>query len=456
MNANRRSLAIVISFALGACTNENDVEPPIVEPPYDFGDAGYGCAEVGKFSDLSFTSCNPVTQRGCCSGEKCGELTIVKDDPATQVNEFLAQIACVPEGDVTDGGACETGLPGQQTGYDDCVAGYDCFEGVCRSLCGSSPDTCHTDSPSFGMGQNCANNFEDHFNDTVGVCLAACDPTIDTIETSEGSDPAAVNPTCGIGASCGLNAFTAQTSCSGTPAMSVTQTQNEVPFGQTAGQSYATGCASGFSSLLWERVGANGGEPQCARYCTPRETYLDVDGIRVIGRPEGANAKCSDASLAAIGGKAGHDKEHQCRFIQNLYPTTELVPASVGMCMPVESRGGTFILDSGLSTNAPTNTWGNCRTFAWGEIKASWNAAAPNGIDAANAAFDAVCISLPNEPGARFLQKCIGFFYGCISLEEESSLDTPAGSTAVSGGQLLRDRFKITREVPAQLEEPGL
>ena len=62
--------------------------------------------------------CNPVTQAGCEAGEKCAQL-VQSDDP------FLASTACVPDGSVTDGGACTRGAAGQATGYDDCVAGFD-------------------------------------------------------------------------------------------------------------------------------------------------------------------------------------------------------------------------------------------------------------------------------------------------------------------------------------------
>lgn len=450
------SVVALLTLALGACV-ENDEPPMFVPPPLIDGGSGFGCGSESQ--TLWHLSCNPVTQAGCAAGEKCAELIVVADDPDTSANEFLAQIACVPEGSASAGESCEEGEPGQCTGFDNCVAGYDCFGDVCLRVCGSSPDTCLSDPPApFGMGENCANNFEDHFNDTTGVCLLACDPTMDSMETTEDGEFVVVNAICGVGSSCGMNAATAKTTCAGTPAMSDSQTQNDVPYGPSAGLYYSNGCASGFTTLLSSNVGEDPGEQQCARYCTPTESYLDESGAQV-GSLAGANNKCGNTGLEAIGGRGGNNVAHQCRFIQSLYPNTNLVPAEVGMCMPIESRGREFALSNGMKSEAPLNTWGNCELFAWGELKAAWNAAAPQGTEAANAAFDETCMNLPLDPmnpNARFLSKCIGYFYGCISIAEEGSLVTPTGA-ARSGGRLLRERFNMHRNAtPTELEEFGL
>ncbi len=442
------------------CSDENRLRPNPDATPLEYDAASPNCSFE---PELSLSSCNPATQAGCDCDEKCAELILVADDPMTELNEFLAQIACVPVGVGTAGMECTSGTPGQAFGHDTCIAGYDCFQGVCEEICGSTPDTCLTDPPAaFGEGANCANNFENHFNDTTGVCLAACDPTSGIVETPEGMEPVVVNTVCGAGSSCGMNAVTAQTTCSRTPEQSATQTQNEVPFGPVVGQYYSNGCASGFTTLLNENVGADGGEPNCARYCTPTNSYLDADGTTVIGTPDGMNNNCSLSNLQAAGGVAGVSAAHQCRYIQALYSNTKLVPESVGMCMPIQSRGGEFGLNlmggATLKAEPPLNTYGDCSIFAWGEIKAAWNAAAPNGAEAANAAFDEVCISLPLEqrnPAAVFYQKCVGFYYGCLSLEEQDSIDTPVGATAGSGGQILRDRFDMYQEASqSQLVEP--
>ncbi len=450
------TVAAVSTLALGACGGDSNGTGPI-----DIVDSGVP-NDTGEAPPV----CNPVTQAGCASGEKCGELILVADDRETlNIDEFLAQIACVPDGTVTEGMACVDGTPGQATGYDDCAATYDCFQGVCTALCGSAPDTCLTDPPAaFGEGTNCANNFQNHFNDTTGVCLAACNPTMDTLETPKGMDAVVVNDVCGADSSCGMNAITAKTTCSGTPAQSATQTQNEVPFGPGVGQYFSNGCASGFTTLLNENVGADSGEPNCARYCTPTNSYLDADGTTVVGTPDGMNNKCSLTNLTNAGGVAGVSAAHQCRYIQALYSNTNLVPETVGMCMPIQSRGGEFGLNlmggATLKAQPPLNTYGDCSIFAWGEIKAAWNAAAPNGAEAANAAFDNICISLPLDQSnaeAVFYQKCVGFYYGCLSIEEQNSLDTPAAAPARSGGQMLRDRFDMYQEASqAQLEELGL
>lgn len=429
--------ATISSLAMIACGGGDKKDPPVLV------DGGEGGTD-GDIVDP--TACNPVTQTGCETGEKCGELIIRNEEGGV----FLAQIACIPEGNVTEDVACADGVPGQDTGYDDCAVGLDCFQGVCTPICGiAAGDTCRGNpDEGFGLGDNCANNFENHFTDEIGVCLPSCHPSDDAVV-----DGLAVNNVCGAGSSCGMNAVTTQTTCAGTPPDAAEKTQNVEPYGPAPGVYYSNGCESGFSTLLNEKSGADGGAAQCTRYCTPDATYLDINGV-LVGNSEGVDTKCSTGGLNLVGGRDGHNEPHQCRYIQGIYGNTNLVPESVGMCMPIlPAGGGNLELGNGATSGA---TWGDCTVFAWEELLTSWNAAAPNGEDAINVAFNEFCLTDPlDPPNSGINDKCVGFFFGCITLAMEAELmDPPSAARSASE---FRAQFKLNMQATgAQLEELGL
>src|SRR5688572_25664461 len=71
--------------------------------------------------------CNPLTQNGCTSGEKC---TWIND----QDNPPIGHIGCAPNGAIAIGGTC-TDPPAGPLGYDDCVRGSVCLSGECKQIC---------------------------------------------------------------------------------------------------------------------------------------------------------------------------------------------------------------------------------------------------------------------------------------------------------------------------------
>src|SRR5262245_32015513 len=78
------------------------------------------------------TVCNPALpggQQGCPNGEKC-TWVVVQDTP-----ERIGKLDCVPNGTVDAGGSCTFGQPGEQSGFDNCVAGLVCAGGACRDIC---------------------------------------------------------------------------------------------------------------------------------------------------------------------------------------------------------------------------------------------------------------------------------------------------------------------------------
>src|SRR5690349_737419 len=90
--------------------------------------------------DGSGLTCNVSTNMGCAQGDKCTWVRVsVGPDPAQQ----LGQVGCVPDGNVPTDGACQYGMSGVATGYDNCVGGDICLAprtaeqatGTCREIC---------------------------------------------------------------------------------------------------------------------------------------------------------------------------------------------------------------------------------------------------------------------------------------------------------------------------------
>lgn len=77
-------------------------------------------------------ACWPA-QDGCDRGLRCGRVI-------ANANPLLSHLQCVPIGTVPVGGSCDTGTPGEHTGYDDCVPGAVCLNGTCERFCGAAAD----------------------------------------------------------------------------------------------------------------------------------------------------------------------------------------------------------------------------------------------------------------------------------------------------------------------------
>lgn len=401
-------IAALCAVAMAACGGGGDDGPDVEvlpdAPPVDVPPA-----------------CNPVTQAGCDTGQKCAQL-VEQEDP------FLARTACVPDGSVTEGGACTIGAAGATTGYDDCVAGNDCLNGVCTKICDvGPPDGCRADGEAFGEGSYCT-LYENLFTDNIGLCVPGCNPVADTV-----MDGAVINDSCGAGNGCYLNATRGVAACAGVPAPAVEVTQNEDCYGPSTGGCYLNGCASGFTALLNNKPEMADGSV-CARYCTAAVSHTEA-----LGAIEGTNGKCTLASLGAAGGVNGAAGEHQCRFVQSFYSNTDQVPVEVGMCVPVNPPAG--------------GTWDDCRTFDWVGIQTAWNDKAD--AAAANAAWDQFCLDTPDDPdNAEVLPKCMGYFRGCISNEEEAAKLQDYGAAPFVNRQAFAKRLGV--ELPELLNTAEL
>lgn len=379
-------LTALCALAFGACGDDGGGSGTVTLTPDGGGNGDGG----------NTAACNPVTQAGCDAGQKCAQL-VSSEEP------FLATTACVPDGEVTAGGACVRGEAGVN-GYDDCVAGYDCLRGECVQICTSAGgDTCRaTPDPGFGMGSYCT-LYADLFSDEIGLCVPGCNPTDDSVDV----DKVVTNANCDDGNGCYLNIGRGVAACAGTPADAVTVTQGNECYGPGPGSCFLNGCASGYAPVVPNALtGATSNN--CARYCTPNDNYLLINDTKTPN-PTGDLNKCGTAELVAAGSAAL--PTHECRYIQSFYSDAGENPPSQGMCVPVDP-------------------WHNCNdNFEWEGLLAAVTGAADPA--AANTAFNNFCYGEPTPPDTAELgNECLGLRFGCVSLATQEPLFTALADPA--------------------------
>lgn len=337
--------------------------------------------------------CNPVTQAGCTAGEKC-DLLIASDEP------FLAGTACVPDGTVGLDEPCEFGEPGPD-GYNNCQAGLSCREGLCSEICAiAGGDTCRDSDEAFGEGSYCTHS-DDGFGNEIGLCSAACDPTSDNLVGDN-----VVNSQCGVDSGCYLHLGRGVAACGSVVGGAANKQQNETCHGPAAGACYINGCASGYGPILPDAVGQAITTNNCARYCTPVDTYTASTASAT-----GMNGKCGGVALAM----AGSDTQgiaHECRFVQSLYDQP-LIPETQGMCAPIDP-------------------WSDCgATYEFMAMRDAVLTAADTA--AANTAFNDFCYGTQNPPdGADVLPKCDGLAFGCTSIATTAPIFAKLGGTSAA------------------------
>jgi hypothetical protein len=260
-------------------------------------------------------TCNPVTQTGCDTGQKCSWL-VVSDEP------FLGRTACVTDGTVAVGDACTEGAPGETTGFDDCAAGGLCIHSKCKAICSVDP-------PSCTEGYNCAtyeNVFSDDTTSNTGVCDTVCDP---------------INPTeCDENEGCYLSLFDGIATCAGIPAAAADLRQNDECLAASSGGCYLNGCAAGFTGFIFV---AEGQPRLCTAYCSPVNTYLNDPLGKGYSNTNktliaGADADGADP-YACTGARVDNQTGLQCRFLQTLVDENnnylDYVSAAYGVCSPL-------------------------------------------------------------------------------------------------------------------------
>lgn len=398
------SALCTVSFAVAfaACgSDDNDGDGPIITRV----DSGTGATPDAA------PACNPVTQAGCEAGQKCAQLVANDDDPSM----LLKQTACVPDGTVTEDGACKRGAVGA-TGYDNCVAGYTCIRSMCAKICTSTGgDTCRTPETAFDEGGHCV-RYHQLFDDNVGACAPACHPTADTV-----ADTVVTHTSCNAyreGFSCNLSlSGGGAASCGGVPMQALVKQQGEDCYGPMANQCYLNGCAAGYGALLPDKQK----DPQtssCVRFCTPKNSHkADVT------KKDGDAAKCSTGNLGLAGSSPTAAKGYECRFLNSIYSDTSELSNELGVC-------------------ADADEWTSCADFDWDSMRTMVLGAADT--DAANLVYNQFCYGKDMPAMSDTLDaKCIGLFRGCLddaeTVEFFVKTDGPAAGPAKSN---LRKRYQ--------------
>lgn len=255
-----RSLALVLLVCAGCGGNTQPVTrlPDAGPPPPD----ALQCFRARSTVDWGL--CNPLSQTGCNVGQKC---TWFIDS----VSPPLGHIDCAPTGSVPIGGACTIGaLP--CNGFDDCVRGAICWNGICEAICDANGG-----SPSCASGFACAAH--PGLFGPIGqpVVAGACEPIC---------DPLADNDFLGSGYRAG-SACAGGTGCYGFPndtATSVwscmeerTSLVHRAPCNAldgcavASGSPYLNGCAQGYIPLLYDATGSM--QVDCIAMCAPVDCY---------------------------------------------------------------------------------------------------------------------------------------------------------------------------------------
>lgn len=234
--------------------------------------ASAGC---GEEPGAPARDCDPLRNTGCAVAEKCS-LLVESEDP------FVATVTCVPSGNIPLGRPCGFGAPGP-LGFDDCLPGSFCLDGLCTSIC--APE-----SGCAGADEACVEHggvFEDR---GLGLCTRLCDPL-----SATGCAPAQ---------GCYLGLGSGQSTCHGAGGL-----------GQGQVCEYIDACAPGLGCVLLDPDGAR---TRCTAMCDPA-TATTVSG-----------QTCAQA--LGTGAPA-------CVAIARFYGDTPGVPDDVGMCVDCADPG---------------------------------------------------------------------------------------------------------------------
>jgi hypothetical protein len=229
--------------------------------------------------------CNPLTQAGCATGEKC---TWLMD---ALMPQYVGHVGCAPDGTAAAGDSCMFGAPGA-SGYDNCAKGTVCGNyrggtGTCKTVCdqqGGTPmcdasHVCVTYSGLFSTG--------DTTPASGGVCDLACNPLEDNDFDGSGSDAKGSN-VCGSAASVGCYGYPSY----GTPPATGWSCTNDINFEQSqpiglrhrvecteanncadpGPTIYVNSCNQGYLPLLYEKTGST--TIICVAMCKPAVCYM--------------------------------------------------------------------------------------------------------------------------------------------------------------------------------------
>lgn len=263
--------------------------------------------------------CDPRGQTGCEPGQKCATRFL------TEAPNELSEIACVPDGTVEIGGACEYMDPGER-GYSNCKAGGECVSGVCKQICDHQGS-----DPKCDQNHACSlyeNIFESNNRAVAGVCDPKCDPL--TQELLTGTNTAACGSTDPAMADSGcftfdLIDFTCARIPGDNPATPEIEgarhlTDRMPGLAPAEGEAvYVNGCAAGYVPMLIEEEGSMVGI--CSGLCAPAKTDSSPQNMGNALGDVNAVAKLHDKALPEAGdgictaGKKGSAEPENCHYL---------------------------------------------------------------------------------------------------------------------------------------------
>jgi hypothetical protein len=386
-----RTLALAAFFvgsaALVACGGDDD-DGPMIDgdggPPMDAGPTA---------------ACNPVNQTGCAAGERCTSVTY------QVMPDLRRRTECVADGTVDEGGACTEGMPGADTGFDDCKAGLYCVNDVCTNICTQN------DSATCPESFSCV-TYEATFDDfgadkSIGLCAPVCDPvTQDCAVESQG---------CFVRLDAGAG------TCAGVSEEAAMKHQGDICYGPEMGMCYLNGCDKGYQAILLENADSN--EAVCSAFCTPGDTYVGYADSEVQGVGE---ANCGVGRV---------QKSNQgCAFLQGIYRTSTMfdatvIPVAYGICYDGDA-------------------WGKCDEYDPTGMVAAWNEGYDGSmgtedekVTAAQAALETFC--MVDGTGFATAPACISG-WGCISIATYETIFSGLKGTEMSAKRFraLHDSFR--------------
>ena len=302
---------------------------------------GY-CYCVGDAQFDALPVCNPLSNAGCATGEKCAWII-----DAT-MPQYLGHTGCVPDGMAPIGAACEFGGAGA-TGYDNCQHGGVCSAyqvpgtaGVCESVCDpqGGPPTCDAthacamEPDLFWTGVTSP--------PAAGVCVPACDPLADNDFDGSGSAFSRTGTTCGsadvgcYGIPSGGTAPRTSFMCMpdlhyGAPLVHRTECTTATGCAASDGTIYVNSCNQGYLPVFRESTAVS--TAVCIAMCKPLDCYAGNCGSNNVNRLGAAPHRCAGSDAL---GAFGSGEECQYMWAQELDGNLRWLPSpysdSVGFC----------------------------------------------------------------------------------------------------------------------------
>jgi len=333
--------------------------------------------------------CNPLTQTGCNTGEKCTWINDQDDPP-------IGHVGCAPEDAAPKqiDEACAEG-PAGPMGYDNCAKGSVCLAGVCKQICDVNGGT-----PTCDENHSCtryADFFEVGGNAVAGVCDPGCDPLtqelkVGTSKTACGS-PTANMPNSGC---YGYSDY----SCAPVGPTTLELLDRDPPRTNAAGNPYLNGCAPGFIPFFYEMTGST--TTVCSGFCSAVEVDNtkpagDIGNAAALGKmPTSAAPVAGDAICS--GAKKGTTMNNVSSSCQFLWPYVQEDDGSflagfdqsiyldtLGICMFTPA----YNYDDDMSTQTPNVPYPRCANLP------PRSGATPDNDDDA---VDWGCYTLANTP----------------------------------------------------------